>query len=118
MVHSTRHPDLKRSIQLQALDSRAAEARRPQASIPETQRALEDRLESARGETAATKERLAANQTSRRALEKDIAAIRTRLSRYKDELTEVKTIGEYHAMQHEIERRRPRSSGSKIRCWS
>jgi uncharacterized protein len=97
------HPDLERLIQLQALDSRAAEARRLQASIPETQRALEDRLESARGAVAAAKERLAANQTSRRALEKDIAAIQTRLSRYKDQLMEVKTNREYHAMQHEIE---------------
>jgi predicted nucleic acid-binding Zn-ribbon protein len=97
------HPDLERLIQLQALDSRAAEARRLQATIPETQRALEDRLESARAEVAAAKERLAANQTSRRALEKDIAAIQTRLSRYKDQLMEVKTNREYQAMQHEID---------------
>ena len=52
---------------------------------------------------AAAKERLAANKTSRRDLEKDIAAIQTRLSRYKDQLMEVKTNREYHAMQHEIE---------------
>jgi predicted nucleic acid-binding Zn-ribbon protein len=52
---------------------------------------------------AAAKEHHAANQTSRRALEKDLAAIQTRLSRYKDQLMEVKTNREYHAMQHEIE---------------
>ena len=51
---------------------RAAEARRLQATIPETERALEDRLESARAEVAAAKEHHAANQTSRRALEKDL----------------------------------------------
>ncbi|HET6318985.1 MAG TPA: C4-type zinc ribbon domain-containing protein, partial [Chloroflexota bacterium] len=39
----------------------------------------------------------------RRALEKDLAAVQTRLSRYKDQLMEVKTNREYHAMQHEIE---------------
>jgi predicted nucleic acid-binding Zn-ribbon protein len=97
------HPDLERLIQLQALDSRATEARRLQATIPETQRALDQILEGAHAEVAAAKERLAANQTSRRALEKDIAAIQTRLSRYKDQLMEVKTNREYHAMQHEIE---------------
>jgi predicted nucleic acid-binding Zn-ribbon protein len=97
------HPDLERLIQLQALDSRVAEARRQQITIPETQRALDDRLEGARTAVAAAKERLAANNTSRRDLEKDIAAIQTRLSRYKDQLMEVKTNREYHAMQHEIE---------------
>ena len=97
------HPDLERLIQLQALDSRVAEARRLQTTIPETQRALDDRLEGARGAVAAAKERQAANNTSRRDLEKDIAAIQTRLSRYKDQLMEVKTNREYHAMQHEID---------------
>jgi uncharacterized protein len=97
------HPDLERLIQLQALDSRVVEARRLQATIPETQRALDDRLEGARIAVAAAKERLAANNVSRRDLEKDIAAVQTRLSRYKDQLMEVKTNREYHAMQHEIE---------------
>jgi len=62
------HPDLERLIQLQALDSRVAEARRLQITIPETQRALDDRLEGASGAVAATKERLAANNASRRDL--------------------------------------------------
>jgi predicted nucleic acid-binding Zn-ribbon protein len=97
------HPDLERLIRLQALDSRAAEARRLQVTIPDTQRALDDRLEGARQAVAAAKDRLAANNASRRNLEKDIAAIQTRLSRYKDQLMEVKTNREYHAMQHEIE---------------
>jgi predicted nucleic acid-binding Zn-ribbon protein len=97
------HSDLERLIQLQALDSGVAEARRLQVTIPETQRALDDRLEGARAAVATAKERLAANNASRRDLEKDIAAIQTRLSRYKDQLMEVKTNREYHAMQHEID---------------
>jgi predicted nucleic acid-binding Zn-ribbon protein len=96
-------PDLDRLIRLQALDARAAEARRLQTSIPETQRALDQKLDGARQAVVVAKEQLAANQTSRRALDKDIAAIQTRLSRYKDQLMEVKTNREYHAMQHEIE---------------
>jgi uncharacterized protein len=97
------HPDRERLIRLQDLDLRAAEARRLQTAIPETQRALDQKLEEARAEVAATKDRLAASQTDRRALEKDLTAIQTRLSRYKDQLMEVKTNREYHAMQHEIE---------------
>jgi predicted nucleic acid-binding Zn-ribbon protein len=99
----TVHPDLDRLIRLQALDSRAAEARRLQSSIPETQRALDQKLDGARTAVTAANEQQAANQTSRRALEKDLAAVNTRLTRYKDQLMEVKTNREYHAMQHEIE---------------
>jgi predicted nucleic acid-binding Zn-ribbon protein len=97
------HPDLERLIQLQALDTQAAEARKAQATIPETQRALDARLEGARTRVAAEGARLEANQAARRALEKDLTAVQTRLSRYKDQLMEVKTNREYHAMQHEIE---------------
>ena len=99
----TVHPDLDRLIRLQALDSRAAEARRLQSSIPETQRALDQKLDGARTAVTAANEQQAANQTSRRALEKDLATVNTRLTRYKDQLMEVKTNREYHAMQHEIE---------------
>jgi uncharacterized protein len=97
------HPDLDRLIRLQALDTQAAEARRAQTTIPQTQQALDQKLEGARGAVAVAKERQAANQADRRALEKDLSAINTRLSRYKDQLMEVKTNREYTAMQHEIE---------------
>jgi uncharacterized protein len=97
------HHDLERLIRLQALDTRAADARKAQVTIPETQRALDQKLEGARSAVAAAGERQAANQADRRALEKDLAALNTRLSRYKDQLMEVKTNREYTAMQHEIE---------------
>lgn len=97
------HPDLDRLIRLQALDSKVAEARKLQTSIPETQRALDQKLDGARAAVAAAKDQQAANKTSRAALEKDLAAVNTRLTRYKDQLMEVKTNREYHAMQHEIE---------------
>ena len=80
------HPDLERLIRLQALDTEAADARKAQTTIPETQRALDQKLEGAQSALAAAKDRLTANQTDRRALEKDLAAINTRLSRYKDQL--------------------------------
>ena len=97
------HPDLERLIQLQALDTQAAEARKAQVTIPETQHALDAKLEGARAEVAAARDRQAANQAARRALEKDLAALNTRLTKYKDQLMEVKTNREYTAMQHEIE---------------
>ena len=97
------HPDLERLIRLQALDTEAAEARKAQTTIPETQKALDQKLEGARSAVAAAKDAQAVNQADRRALEKDLAVLNTRLSRYKDQLMEVKTNREYTAMQHEIE---------------
>lgn len=97
------HPDLEKLIRLQALDTRAADARKAQVIIPEQQRALDATIEEARAGIAASKERLAATQEVRRAVEKDLTAMQARLSRYKDQLMEVKTNREYHAMQHEIE---------------
>jgi predicted nucleic acid-binding Zn-ribbon protein len=59
-------------------------------------------LESQRAALTAIRERLVENQSTRRAIEKDLAQVQTRLSRYKDQLMEVKTNKEYHAMQTEI----------------
>ncbi len=97
------HQDLERLIRLQSLDTQAADARKAQTSIPETQKALDQKLEGARRTVAAAKEKQAVNQADRRALEKDLAALNTRLARYKDQLMEVKTNREYTAMQHEID---------------
>ena len=47
--------------------------------------------------------RLAAAADKRRAEEKEVAGVQTRLAKYKDQLLEVKTNREYTAMLHEIE---------------
>ena len=97
------NPDLERLIALQRLDSAALDAQQRLAGEPEREKALEAGLESARQAVAATKERLAKNQNARRAIEKDVAAIQVRLSKYRGQLMEVKTNREYQAMQKEIE---------------
>ena len=76
--------------------------RRRIAEIPALQDAMAARLADQESAVAAIKQRLADNQTARRDVEKDVAAVQTRLSRYKDQLMEVKTNKEYQAMQHEI----------------
>ena len=95
-------PDLKFLIRLQELDSAAERLRRRMADLPAAQAALEARLANLTAAVAGVKERIAASQTSRRDTEKDLAAVQARLSRYKDQLMEVKTNKEYHAMQTEI----------------
>jgi len=96
-------PDLEHLIKLQQLDDFVEQARRTIADHPARAKALDDRLNEAREHLATARQRIADNQAARRTLEKDLAAVQGRLSRYKDQLMEVKTNREYQAMQKEIE---------------
>jgi len=96
------NPDLQHLIQVQQLDTEIEGMRRRIAEIPALQDAMAARLADQQATVAAIKQQLADNQTARRDIEKDVAGVQTRLSRYKDQLMEVKTNKEYQAMQHEI----------------
>ena len=95
-------PDLERLIKLQHLETTIAEARAAIASHPQRLADADARLNGAMQAVAAAKEQLKANQDARRALEKDVAVYQGRLTKFKDQLMEVKTNREYQAMQHEI----------------
>lgn len=94
--------DLERLISLQTLDSAALDAERRLADAPEREKALEAKLDTERQAVAAAKEQLAANQTARRALEKDVAVQQGRLSKFRETAMAVKTNVEYAAVQKEI----------------
>ena len=94
--------DLERVIALQRLDSEAGAARKKLAEAPEREKAFDARLETAKHNVAEAKARLAANQESRRTIEKDVAVHQGRLSKYRDQAMAVKTNQEYHAIQHEM----------------
>jgi uncharacterized protein len=96
------HPDLEHLIQLQDLDLAAERAQRRIAGIPSAQQALDVRLSEHTAAVNDVKARIAAGQTARREIEKELAAIQSRLSKYKDQLMAVKTNKEYQAMQKEI----------------
>ena len=96
------HPDLQHLIQLQDLDLAADRARRRISELPAAQQALEARVAEKSAALAAVKERVSTGQTARRDVEKELAAVQSRLSKYKDQLMEVKTNKEYQAMQKEI----------------
>lgn len=95
--------DLTRLIRLQQLESAADDARRKIADHPARTQALDARLQTARDAASGIKARLTAAAEKRRAEEKDVAGVQTRLAKYKDQLLEVKTNREYTAMLHEIE---------------
>jgi uncharacterized protein len=95
-------PDLERLIKLQHLDSRIEDARRVIAAQPERLAAADARVTAARQQVDEAKEKLKDNQDARRLLEKDAAVYQGRLTKFKDQLSLVKTNKEYQAMQHEI----------------
>ena len=96
------NPDIQHLIRLQQLDSDIESARRRIAEIPAVQEALATRLEQATAAVAAVKQRLAESQSERKKIEAEVATIQIRLSKYKGQLTELKTNKEYQTMQHEI----------------
>jgi uncharacterized protein len=95
-------PDLERLIKLQEIDTKAATAAKTIADAPGRIAALDALLHSATSALEAAKHAVAENQAARRLVERDLAAVQQRQSKYKDQLMEVKTNPEYHAMQHQI----------------
>lgn len=95
-------PDLERLIKLQHLDTRIDDAKRTIASQPERLAAADTRLHEAQQAVEAAKQRFMTSQDARRALERDAAVYQGRLTKFKDQLSAVKTNREYQAMQHEI----------------
>jgi hypothetical protein len=95
--------DLQHLIQLQALDLATERVRRRIADIPGAITALDDRLSERRAAQADVRSRIENSQASRREIEKELAGVQARLSKYKGQLMEVKTNKEYQAMQHEIQ---------------
>ena len=96
------HPDLQQLIHLQELDLAAERHRRRVADIPVLQAALDARLAERTAAVEAVKARIATCQTARRDIERDLATVQARLSKYKNQLMEVKTNKEYQAMQKEM----------------
>ena len=96
------HPDLEHLIHLQELDLAAERHRRRVIDIPVLQSALDARLAARTAAVEAVKARIAESQTARREVERDLAAVQSRLSKFKNQLMEVKTNKEYQAMQKEM----------------
>jgi predicted nucleic acid-binding Zn-ribbon protein len=95
-------PDLERLIQLQRLETIIADAKAAITLHPQRLAVLDERLKEAKQAVESVKEGLKKNHDRRRELEKDVALYQGRLTKFKDQLSAVKTNREYQAMQHEI----------------
>jgi predicted nucleic acid-binding Zn-ribbon protein len=96
------NPTLAALVALQALDTAADTARRRLADLPAAEREIDAAVSRAQADVEACRAELAENQAGRRALDKDVAAIDTRLARFDDHKAAVKTNQEYTALLHEI----------------
>lgn len=95
-------PELEHLIRLQAIETRAADARKRIADAPVRIAALDAKLAAARDAVTAAKQAVADNQAQRRTIETDLLSAQQRLGKSKDTLMAVKTNHEYHAMQSQI----------------
>lgn len=97
------NPDLRNLVTLQDIDQKIVALKKRISEIPEKTRAFQDELqELARNHQS----RVALHQDQakqRRARESDVEMMRTKLSRYRDQLMAVKTNKEYTVMLHEIQ---------------
>ena len=80
------HPDLQHLIHLQELDLTAERHRRRSTDIPVLQSALDARLAERTSVVDSVKARIAACQAARREIEKDLAAVQGRLSKFNNQL--------------------------------
>ena len=96
------HPDLERLIRLQQIDLDVAAARQSIDHFPEQIAALDQQLHTCRVAVDEAETRQADQKTARVGIEKELAEVEGRLTRFKDQLMAVKTNKEFHAVQLEI----------------
>jgi predicted nucleic acid-binding Zn-ribbon protein len=96
------HPSLEHLIQLQQIETDASDRTRRLADLPARITAADAAVADARAARDAAAARAAENLAARRAADRELAVQQGRLTKFKDQLMEVKTNKEYTAMQHEI----------------
>lgn len=94
---------LQAIIQLQELDNRIAALQAAIAALPLHLRDIEKQLNDITEANLAATNRIAANQQQRRQFDADIQALEQKISKYNNQLLDVKTNEEYKALLHEIE---------------
>jgi len=95
-------PALSILIELQALDSAIDAARKRLAEIPALEKSGAQQVAAATAGLDAAKAAANDSAAARKLVEKDVAAIDARLSKFEDHKAAVKTNDEFHALQREV----------------
>ena len=96
------HPSLEHLIRLQQLETDAGERKRQLADLPARVTAADAAVAAALAAREAVAAQIAENTAARRVADRELGVVQGRLTKYKDQLMEVKTNKEYTTMQHEI----------------
>lgn len=99
----TTHPDLPLLMELQNLDTQITRLNKEIVALPVHIAAIESRLKTLVDGLDSDKKVLAAHYKERKDFEREIAAVREKITKYRDQMTSVKTNDQYRALQHEIE---------------
>jgi uncharacterized protein len=95
--------ELQSVIRLQELDKKISALQERIAALPHHLREIEKQLSDITEAHAGVKQQMAANQQQRRKFDGDIQVLEQKISKYNNQLLEVKTNEEYRAFLTEIE---------------
>ena len=97
------HPDIEKLIELQGLEIRIRQAAARIEQLPREMAALEEELGATRALLEQQEAVLGRIAAERRRMEGEIQIIEERISKYRSQLSEVKTNEQYKALLHEID---------------
>jgi predicted nucleic acid-binding Zn-ribbon protein len=97
------NPELEKLVRLHHAETDLKRIEADLAEVPRLGKEVEDRLERDRSRLDAAKAALAGSQKARKEHEGAVVELKSKLSKYKGQLMEVKTNKEYTAVLHEIE---------------
>ncbi len=95
--------ELEKLVRLHHAETQLKRIESDLAEVPRIRKEIEERLERDRARLDAAKAALAGSQRTRKEHEGAVADLKSKLSKYKGQLMEVKTNKEYTAVLHEIE---------------
>jgi len=95
--------DLKHLIRIQTIDLSIQEMRVSIDKFPGISKALDAKLSASTAALAAAQEKSKNDQAARKKLEGEVGAFESKISKYREQMLNVKTNEEYRALQTEIE---------------
>ncbi|MBI3403866.1 MAG: hypothetical protein HY046_00210 [Acidobacteria bacterium] len=95
--------ELKSLIALQLVDLRLLEIRAQLAAFPKKIAELDARVAAAKAAIAKEKDALLTSLKERKTFEMDVEQWKTKVKKYKDQLSEIRSNDAYKALQHEIQ---------------
>jgi uncharacterized protein len=96
-------PELQSLIELQKADAEILRLREEIASLPRKVAAIEEKLAGTKAVLEGAKNAVKADDAARRKYETAIQDLQQKISKYRDQMLDVKTNEQYRALQHEID---------------